>query len=95
MPIDERMLASVEQLTLDSHGLPFDLLAQVEPLGDFERVAKNAARFDINSRAVLAISLDDLITVKRHINRPRDREALLYLEAIKRLRDDEGTEASS
>jgi len=23
MPIDERMLASVEQLTLDSHGLPF------------------------------------------------------------------------
>ena len=95
MPIDERMLASVEQLTLDSNGLPFDLLAHVEPLGDFERVAKNAARFDINGRPVLAISLDDLITVKRHINRPKDREALFYLEAIKRLRDEEGTEASS
>jgi hypothetical protein len=36
------------------------------------------------------IGLDDLIRIKRHINRPKDRESLPQLEAIKRLREQEG-----
>ena len=32
------------------------------------------------------IGLDDLIRIKRSIGRPKDRESLLHLEAIKRLR---------
>jgi hypothetical protein len=37
-----------------------------------------------------AIGLDDLIRIKRYIGRPKDRESLLQLEAIKRLRGQEG-----
>jgi hypothetical protein len=33
------------------------------------------------------IDLDDPITIKRHINRPKDQAAGLQLEAIQRLRD--------
>ena len=36
------------------------------------------------------MALDDLIRIKRYIGRPKDRESLLQLEAIKRLRDQEG-----
>jgi hypothetical protein len=36
------------------------------------------------------IGLDDLIQIKRYIGRPKDRESLLQLEAIKRLREREG-----
>jgi hypothetical protein len=36
------------------------------------------------------IGLDDLIRIKRHLGRPNDRESLLQLEAIKRLREREG-----
>ena len=36
------------------------------------------------------IGLDDLIRIKRHLARAKDRESLLHLEAIKRLREEEG-----
>jgi hypothetical protein len=39
---------------------------------------------------VRVIGLDDLIRIKRHLSRPKDRESLLHLEAIKRLREEEG-----
>jgi predicted nucleotidyltransferase len=44
----------------------------------------------IRGRPTQVIGLDDLIRIKRHINRPKDRESLLQLEAIKRLREQEG-----
>lgn len=36
------------------------------------------------------IGLDDLIRIKRHLARPKDRESPLQLEAIKRPREEEG-----
>lgn len=44
----------------------------------------------IADRTVRVIGLDDLIRIKRHLGRPKDRASLLQLEAIKRLRDEEG-----
>jgi hypothetical protein len=41
-------------------------------------------------RPIRVIGLDDLIGIKRYINRPEDRDSLLQLEAIKRLREQEG-----
>jgi hypothetical protein len=37
-------------------------------------------------RLLNVIGLDDLITIKLHINRPKDQAALFQLEAPKRLR---------
>ena len=33
------------------------------------------------------VGLDDLIRIKRHIGRPKDKAALFQLEAIKQVRD--------
>jgi len=45
---------------------------------------------ELGSCTVNVISLDDLITIKRHINRPKDQVAAVQLEALKRLRENEG-----
>ena len=60
-----------------------DFLGQVAPLGDLSRVLANATTFEIDGRAVRVISLDDLLTVKEHIRRPKDLEVAVELRAIR------------
>lgn len=50
----------------------------------------NSEILQIGGRAVRMIGLEDLMRIKRHLGRPKDRESLLHLEAIKRLREEEG-----
>lgn len=50
----------------------------------------HAETVSISGRPTHVIGLDDLIRIKRYLGRPRDRESLLQLEAIKRLREQEG-----
>ncbi len=69
---------------------PLDLLAYLEPIGTYEDLLPGADEMRIADRSVRVIGLDDLIRIKRHIGRPKDRESLLQLEAIKRLREEAG-----
>jgi hypothetical protein len=62
-----------------------DFLGHVEPLGDFDALAKRAKAYPVGSARVLVIDLDDLIRIKEHINRPKDRDSLFQLRAIKKL----------
>ena len=50
-----------------------------------EKLAIHAKRVELGSCSTLLISLEDLIAIKRHINRPQDRTALVHLEALQRL----------
>jgi predicted nucleotidyltransferase len=93
-PLDTAMLARTEQLTLRCGEIDLDLLAVVDPLGSFATLLPRCTPMRVGEFDVLVMSLDDLITVKRHINRPKDREALYHLEAIKRLRDKSSGEPS-
>lgn len=68
---------------------PLNLLGYVEPLGDFDAAAKNAVVMALGAWQVKVLSLDDLIRVKQHIGRPKDLDSLMYLHAIKRVRDEE------
>lgn len=64
-----------------------DTLGEVEPIGKFDELLQTAEVYDVQGREVQTISLDDLIRVKRHINRPKDQDSLYQLLAIKRLRE--------
>lgn len=46
--------------------------------------------YPLGNLHVQTISLDDLIRVKEHIRRPKDRDSLFQLQAIKRLREETG-----
>jgi predicted nucleotidyltransferase len=67
-----------------------NLLGYVEPLGDFERLDKTASVYQVGDLQLRVVNLDDLIRIKQHIGRPKDRESLYQLLAIKRIRDETG-----
>jgi predicted nucleotidyltransferase len=85
--LDARSLALGANFTFDTELGPLDLLAWLEPLGTYESLIGRAERMDLGSVRVSVIGLDDLIAIKRHVNRPKDQVAALQLEALRRLRD--------
>ncbi len=69
---------------------PLDFLGYLEPIGTYEDLIPHAETISIGGRPTHVIGLDDLIRIKRYLGRPKDRESLLQLEAIKLLREQEG-----
>jgi len=89
--LDAQALALGQNYTFEVDGeYPLDFLGYLEPVGTYEDLLPHVEIVSIGGRNVQVIGLDDLIRIKRHINRPKDRESLLQLEAIKRLREQEG-----
>ncbi len=62
----------------------------MEPIGTYEDLLPQTEVVSIGGRQARVIGLDDLIRIKRYLGRPKDRESLLQLEAVKRLREAEG-----
>lgn len=87
--LDAKSLALGNNFTFSTIADDLDLLGYVEPIGGFEELSKNAETITYNGRPLSIISLDDLIRIKRHINRPKDRDSLMHLLAIKRIRDEQ------
>ena len=65
-----------------------DLLGYVEPLGTYDDIAPRAESMQLGEITIQVASLDDLIRIKSHLGRPKDRESLLHLQAIKRIREE-------
>lgn len=89
--LDAQALALGQNYTFEVDGeYPLDFLGYLEPVGTYDDLLRNVETISIGGRPTRIIGLEDLIRIKRHINRPKDRESLLQLEAIKRLREQEG-----
>lgn len=89
--LDAISLALGSNFTFDTILGPLDLLGWVEPIGGYDELAPRAEVIDLEGLSLRVLSLDDLIAIKRHIARPKDRAALVQLEAIQRLRDSGGS----
>lgn len=68
---------------------PLDLLGWVEPLGTYESLIATSETYAVGEVSVRTIGLDDLIRIKQHIGRAKDRESLLQLLAIRTLRHEQ------
>lgn len=89
--LDARALALGQNYTFEVDGeYALDFLGYLEPIGTYEDLVARAETLIIGGRPTSVIALDDLIRIKRYLGRPKDRESLLQLEAIKRLREEEG-----
>ncbi len=89
--LDAQALALGQNYTFEVDGeWPLDFLGYLEPLGTYEDLLPHVETVSIGGRPTQVIGLDDLIRIKRYLGRPKDRESLLQLEAIKRLREHEG-----
>ncbi|HEX4123101.1 MAG TPA: hypothetical protein VHY37_00120 [Tepidisphaeraceae bacterium] len=88
--IDARSLAFGSNFTLSTRFGSLDLIGYVEPIGTFDDLARSTTTLALGEQEVMVISLDDLIAIKRHIGRPKDKDSLHQLLAIKRAREETG-----
>jgi predicted nucleotidyltransferase len=85
--LDAESLALGANFTFNTDLGPLDLLGWVEPFGPYENLLPHVEAIQVGAGTLQTIGLDDLIAIKRHIGRPKDKVALVQLEALKRLRE--------
>jgi len=86
--LDAQALALGNNYTFGTPIGDLDLLGYVEPLGGYEELLKHATVERLGDLEVRVIGLDDLITIRQHLGRPRDRDSLYQLLAIRRIRNE-------
>lgn len=98
VPIDSlRNAAQIEQWYLEKGMLAFALREPqvgggvvdvlVRPVVPFEQLRRNAILGELFSQKVSIACIDDLLTMKRHANRDKDKLDIAALEKIKRGED--------
>jgi hypothetical protein len=83
---DGRTLRQLSIVTLDTMEGPIDLLPEPDGAPPYAELRRRAVRIDLDGVVVLIAALDDLASMKRAANRPKDRIDLEEIEVIRRLR---------
>jgi hypothetical protein len=86
--LDAQALALGNNYTLITSAGPLDLLGWVEPLGSYEELLPNCETYSVGAFSVRTIGLDDLIRIKQHLGRSKDRDSLRQLLAIRAIRSE-------
>ncbi len=59
-----------------------DMMSELQPIGDFQAVSRRAVTIRLYGHDCKVVSLEDLISIKEIMSRPKDKEALLHLREI-------------
>ena len=86
LQLTEQTCGQFKNLYLDTKIGQLDCLSFIDGLGDYDQVKRASRLVEVESMKMYVLSLDALIKTKRAMNRPRDKEAVLQLEAIKKLK---------
>ena len=86
--LDAQTFRNTQNLTLDTDLAPFDLLGHISGAEDFNALYERSVQAEIEDVPVRIASLSDLMAMKRAADRPKDREYLMQLEALKKLKAD-------
>lgn len=86
LKLTEKTCGQFKNLYLDTDIGQLDCLSFVDGLGDYHQVKRASKSIAVENMEIRVLSLEALIKAKKAMNRPRDIEAILQLEAIKRLK---------
>jgi hypothetical protein len=86
LDLTEENCKDYKNLYLDTDLSPLDCLSFVDGIGDFEKVTKFSQVIEVEKLKLHVLAIDALIEAKKAMNRPRDAEAIIQLEAAKKLR---------
>ena len=75
-----------KNLYLDTDIGQLDCISYVDGVGGFGEVKEASDLIEVENVELRVLNIDALIESKKAMNRPRDREAILQLEAIKKLK---------
>ena len=84
--LTEKTCGQFKNLYLDTDIGQLDCMSFIDGIGDYHRVKLASKPIAVENMQIRVLSLDALIKAKKAMNRPRDMEAILQLEAIKRLK---------
>jgi hypothetical protein len=73
----------LNNIYLDTDIGQIDCLGEILGIGDFQEVKKRSMVIDVEGHELRLLELDALIEAKKAMNRPRDQEAILQLEALR------------
>jgi hypothetical protein len=77
------MLKDLKNLYLDTDLGTLDCIGFVGGIGDFEQVVKVSRKIDTEGLTLNILTIDALIRTKEVMARPRDRQAVIQLKAIR------------
>ena len=60
-----------------------DILSEISGIGDYGEVARHTTTVDLEGTKCRVLDLDSLIVAKKALNLPKDRQAIIELEAIR------------
>ncbi len=86
--MDVQTLRTTEVLTLTTDRGFLDIFATLKGVGTWSDALPGASRIDLGDAQVLSLSLHQLILAKRAAGRPKDRDNLVELEALRELGDE-------
>ena len=78
-----------KNLYLDTDIGQLDCLDEVQGIGNFDEVCKNAIFVQVGGKNYQVLSLDALIKSKKSLNRPTDKQDVIQLQAIKQAQQSE------
>jgi len=86
LKLTKQTCVQFKDLYLDTDIGQLDCLSFIDGLGDYNQVKGESELIEVEEMKMRVLSLDALIKSKKSMSRPRDKEAILQLEAIKKLR---------
>lgn len=87
LKLTEENCGQFKNLYLDTDIGRLDCVSFISGVGDFQTVKKKSTLIEAENIQLRVLSLDALIESKKAMNRPHDREVILQLEAIKKLKE--------
>ena len=88
-PLDDRMLAAVDNVTLVTDYGAFDLLAAPAGIESYDELAARAEAMKLDGITVKVASINDLMAMKKAAGRRKD---LIEFEILAALKDERGAE---
>ena len=82
---DARTFKNMLNITLTTDAGSLDLLGDAPGAGPFEELWERAVTIDLNGLVVHVASVDDLIAMKTAAGRPKDKNHVLELRALREL----------
>ena len=86
LKLTEQTCGQFKNLYLDTDIGQLDCLSFIDGLGNYGEVKQQSELIEVEKMKMRVLSVDALIKTKKSMNRLRDKEAVLQLEAIKKLR---------
>ena len=86
LELTEKNCGQFKNLYLDTDIGQLDCLSFIDGLGDYRKVKRTSELVEVQDMRLRVLSLDALIKARKAMNRPRDKETILQLQAIKKLR---------